>query len=74
MGMILQPLSFIYQLQNDKEVCRMLGLEGRNWEMDSFFVGYPIKGLQPARRKFDLNSDVIWFTTDVSSATLQGAL
>ena len=64
LGMVLQPVSSIYQIQNDKDVCRMLGLEGRNYEMDSFFVGYPIKGLQPTRRKFDLNSDVKWFTKD----------
>lgn len=63
LGMILQPVSSIYQLQNDKEVCRLLGLEGRNWEMDSFFVGYHDKALQPVRRKFDLNTDVNWFVS-----------
>ena len=64
LGMIIQPVSSIYQIQNDKDVCRMLCLEGRNWEMDSFLVGYPLKGLRPTQRKFDLNSDIKWFTED----------
>lgn len=60
LGMIVQPMSFIYKVQNNKRVCQMLGLRGRNWEMDSFLVGFPEKGLRQTRRAFNMDEDIFW--------------
>jgi hypothetical protein len=67
LGMIVQPVSFVYQLQTHKRICRMLGLQGRNWEMDSFLVGFPDKGLKPTRRNFNLGKDIIWHVNEDDS-------
>lgn len=61
LGMIVQPISLIYEVQNNKQICQMLGLKGRNWEMDSFLIGFPEKGLKPARRVFNMTEDIIWY-------------
>lgn len=59
-GMILQPVSMIYQLQTNWQASRILGLSGRNWEMDSFLVGFPDKNLKPTKRIFNMDEDIIW--------------
>jgi nitroreductase len=60
LGMILQPISSVYQIQDKKRVCHILGLDKRGWEMDSFLVGFPFKKQKPTKRNYNLEKDIIW--------------
>ena len=61
LGLIMQPISSVYQIQDKKRVLTLLDLDELGWEMASFLVGFPFKAQKPAKRKYNLDKDIKWY-------------
>jgi hypothetical protein len=60
LGLVMHPISYVYQIQAKKRVHQILSLDNKGWELDNFLVGYPFKIQKPAELQFYLEKDAIW--------------
>ncbi len=59
-GLAFQPVSATKFLSADKKVCRILGINPKEWELDGCLIGYPKKEVPPRSKKTLLDEIVTW--------------
>lgn len=59
-GMAFQPVSATKFLSRDKKVCKILGINPKEWELDGCLIGYPKKTVPPRSKKTKLDEIITW--------------
>jgi len=59
-GLAFQPVSATKFLSRDKKVCKILGINPKEYELEGCLIGYPQKTVPPKPKKTPLEKIVTW--------------
>jgi hypothetical protein len=59
-GLAFQPVSATKFLSADKGVCKILGINPKEYELEGCLIGYPKKTITPKPKQIKLDEIVTW--------------